>query len=166
MIETQYRILGVASELRQAEIWRSKEAIMRKMLLYILAGLVVVLGVAFLFGIRGMKETLGVKISGVDLSGVADGTYQGKYEAGRFKTSVEVTVRDHKIVGVSPLGMDSSKAVDKKIFEGTYSPAIAKIIETQSPRVDAVSGATATTNAMLKAVENALVGAGGRASAK
>jgi uncharacterized protein with FMN-binding domain len=136
------------------------------MLLYILVGVVVVLGVAFLFGIRGMRETLGLQISGVDLSGVADGTYQGSYEAGRFKASVEVMVRDHKIVSVNPLGMDSSKVSDKKILDETYSPAIAKIIKTQTPRVDAVSGATATTKALLKAVENALVGAGGRASGR
>ncbi len=142
---------------------------MKRMLLYIVVGVVgvvVVLGVAFLFGIRGMRETLGLQISGVDLSGVADGRYQGSYEAGRFKASVEVTVRDHKIVSVNPLGMDSSKAQDKKILDEAYSPAIAKIIETQTPRVDAVSGATATTKALLKAVENALVRAGGRASVR
>jgi len=52
------------------------------------------------------------------------------------------------------------------LSDETYSPAIAKIIETQTPRVDAVSGATATTKALLKAIENALVGAGGRASGR
>ena len=85
MIETQYRMLGVARALRQAEIWRSKEAIMRKMLLYILAGLVVVLGVAFLFGIRGMKETLGVKISGVDL------------QTARIRESMRQAVSRHRL---------------------------------------------------------------------
>lgn len=138
---------------------------MRKMRwLYILLGSVVVIGVglavAYGFGIRGMKETLGVTVREVDLSGVADGTYQGKYEAGRFKDLVEVAVRDHKIVGVTPLG--TGKGANEKVFERALSPAIAKIIETQSPRVDAVSGATATTNSMLKAVENALTAAGGR----
>jgi uncharacterized protein with FMN-binding domain len=139
---------------------------MRRMLLYIGLGIVVALGVAFLFGINGLKETLGLQINNVDLSGVADGTYRGSFEAGRFRASVEVMVKDRKIVGVKPLGTDSSKAAEKKILDQIYSPAIAKVIQTQTPRVDAISGATATTKAMLKAVENALVAAGGRASGR
>ena len=130
-------------------------------LLYILAGLVVVLGVAFLFGIRGLKETLGLRIGDIDLRGVADGTYQGEYKAGRFKASVEVTVRDHKIVGISPLGMDRAKPIDKGVLQA-WDPAIDRIISAQSPNVDVVSGATATTKSLLKAVENALVSAGGK----
>jgi uncharacterized protein with FMN-binding domain len=144
-----------------------KEAIMKKMWwLYILGGLVVLLGVAFLFGVNGMKATLGLQLKDVDLSGVPDGTYKGTYQAGRFKDVVEVTVQNHRIVGVTPLGTGNSKGVDKKVFENSLSPAIAKIIETQSPDVDAVSGATATTNSMLGAVEDALLRAGGRVLAK
>ena len=97
--------------------------------LYVLGFLVLALGVGFLFAIRGLKETLGLKINHVDLSGVSDGTYQGEYEAGRFKLTVQVTVKNGSIA-----------------------------------KVDIMSGATATTKALLKAVENALVEAGGEIS--
>ena len=136
-----------------------------KILLGLVGVLVVGLGVAYVYGVRGMKETLNAQISHVDLSGVVDGTYQGKYEAGRFKASVEVTVRDGKIVAISPLGLDASKAIDKGTIQ-VFDPAIARIITSQSPNLDAISGSTATTKSLLKAVENALVGAGGRALAK
>lgn len=137
---------------------------MRRMVLYILAGLVVVLGVAFLFGIRGLKETQNLQICDIDLGRVADGKYLGRYEKGRFSASVEVVVKDHRIVGVNPLSSEHAKGMDKKTYEEIYPTAVARIIAAQSPNVDAVSGATATTKALLKAVENALVGAGGKAS--
>lgn len=131
----------------------------------VLIGIVVVVGVglggAFLFGIRGMKETLNAQIGDVDLSGVVDGTYQGKYEAGRFKASVEVTVKDHKIVAIAPLGLNPSNGIDKGTLK-VFNPDIDRIIEAQSPNVDAVSGSTATTKSLLKAVEDALVKAAGR----
>ena len=138
---------------------------MRKMWwLYILGLLVVALGVGFFFGMQGMKETLGQKINHIDLSGVSDGTYQGKYEAGRFKMAVQVTVKNHSIAKVDILDFDKSEGMGKKVWEGTYGPTIDKIIESQSPNVDIISGATATTKTLLKAVENTLVAAGGKVS--
>jgi len=143
----------------------TKEVITTRMWPKILLGLVGVLavgmGVAYIYGVRGMKETLNAQISHVDLSGVVDGTYQGKYEAGRFKASVEVTVKDHKIVGISPLGLDSQKPIDRRTLN-VFDPAIGRIITSQSPNLDAISGSTATTKSLLKAVESALVDAGGK----
>ena len=132
--------------------------------LYVLGFLVLALGVGFLFAIRGLKETLGLKINHVDLSGVSDGTYQGEYEAGRFKLTVQVTVKNGSIAKVDIMDFDKSGDVGKKIWESVYGPTIDRIVESQSPNVDIMSGATATTKALLKAVENALVEAGGEIS--
>ncbi len=129
--------------------------------LYVLGGLLVVLGIGFLVGSRGLKETVGLTISDVDLSEVADGSYRGEYAAGRFKTSVEVNVQNHKIVGVVPLGLDNSKAIDRGVLD-IYSGAVTQIIEKQTLEIDVVSGATATTKSLTKAVENALRSAGGK----
>lgn len=129
-------------------------------------GVLVIGGVvAYAFGVRGMKETLNAQVTHVDLSAVADGTYQGKYEAGRFRASVEVTVKDHKIVAVAPLGLDPNNGMDKGTLK-VFGPDIDRIIEAQTPNVDAVSGSTATTKSLLKAVEDALMGAGGKALGK
>ncbi|MGE5580731.1 MAG: FMN-binding protein [Bacillota bacterium] len=131
----------------------------------ILIGFVVFLGVgggvAYSYGVRGMKETLNAHISHVDLQEVADGVYQGKYEAGRFRASVEVTVKDHKIVSIAPLGLNENKVIDKAILN-VFVPDIGRIVEAQTPNVDIVSGSTATTKSLLKAVEDALVRAGGK----
>lgn len=147
----------------------SKEVVMRKMWVKIVVGLLVVLGVglgiAFMFGIRGMKETLGQQINGVDISGVADGTYRGKYEAGRFKASVEVTVKDHKIVAISPLGLNPNNGIDKGTL-AVFNPTIDRVLTEQTPDLDAISGSTATIKSLLKAVENALLGAGGSLTGK
>jgi uncharacterized protein with FMN-binding domain len=138
---------------------------MKKMWGKILIGFLVFLGIGggigYLFGIRGMKETLNAHVSHVDLQGVAAGVYRGRCEAGRFKASVEVTVKDHKIVGIAPMGLSEDNAIDKETLN-VFAGAIDRVVESQTPNVDIVSGATATTKSLLKAVEDALVKAGGK----
>jgi uncharacterized protein with FMN-binding domain len=88
-------------------------------------------------------------IEPVDLSRVADGTYPGAFKAGRFSFSVKVTVKDHRIEAVRSTGRAQAQdAFARKIFE--------RIVAQQSVKVDTVSGASLTTKAVSKAVENAL----------
>lgn len=91
-----------------------------------------------------------MQISEVDLSRIADGIYQGDFIYGKFAYEIEVTVRDHKLESVRAIKNRNTKYA--KMAEGV----LAKIIEKQSPKVDAVSGATTTSKALMKAVENAL----------
>ncbi len=63
-----------------------------------------------------------------------------------------MTVKDHKIAGIKMI-TNRNTAYAKKA-EGV----IQKILEKQSPNVDTVSGASTTSKAILKAVENALEG--------
>lgn len=128
--------------------------------LLVVVGIIVVgLGIAFLFGINGMKKTLSLQIKNVDLSSVADGTYRGNYEGGRFSCAVDVKVADHKITGVTVV-KDQVGAASSPI----RGQLIDKIIASQSltVKVDAITGGTATTNGYLGAIENALKGAGAR----
>jgi uncharacterized protein with FMN-binding domain len=87
-----------------------------------------------------------------DLSGKADGIYSGDYNlsGSPVRVAVDVTVRNRNIV-------------DVKITRHTASPIgrraeiiTGRIIESQSLNVDIVSGATGSSKAILKAVENAL----------
>jgi uncharacterized protein with FMN-binding domain len=60
-----------------------------------------------------------------------------------------VTVKDHRLQAVkSTGGRQAQDAVIQQIF--------ARIVEVQSVQVDTVSGASHTTKAVSKAVENAL----------
>lgn len=89
-------------------------------------------------------------ISAIDISNVVDGKYQGEYDLDFIYASVSVVVKDNLIKEVNILhhkherGAEAEKEVPKKI------------IAQQSIKVDAVSGATNSSKAIMKAVENAL----------
>lgn len=91
-----------------------------------------------------------MQINDVDLSVIDDGTYRGEFAYGHYTYHAEVVVKDHRIEQISVRhGRDSEHA---KAAEGV----IDNIIAEQKIDVDVVSGATTTSKAILKAVENAL----------
>jgi len=45
----------------------------------------------------GLKEAVAVGVGSVDLSGVADGSYTGRYDFKRWSAAVRVEVRGHRI---------------------------------------------------------------------
>jgi len=87
-----------------------------------------------------------------DLELKTDGTYRGNYDLSGTPVNVvlDVTVQNHKIseIGIvkhfcSPIGKKGEKIINK-------------IIDAQNLNVDVISGATASSKAIIKAVENAL----------
>jgi len=81
-----------------------------------------------------------------DLSTKADGIYHGNY----FNVWLDVTVANHSIIKIditghyhSPVGKNAEKITDR-------------IIQKQSLDVDIITGATMSSQSILKAVENAL----------
>ena len=113
-----------------------------------LAVIVIIVGGGLFAMTRGLTEGKNVEINNVDISKLADGTYSGQYSKGRWNSEVEVTVKDNKIEDIKllsePLTPDVSKELSKEI------------IEKQKVKVDVVSGATVSSKAYLKSVENAL----------
>lgn len=81
-----------------------------------------------------------------------DGTYTGEAQGYNGPLTVEVVVTDGKISNV--------EVTDHEETEGLSDPAIeeipAAIVDNNSTDVDAYSGATATSEAIMEAVENAL----------
>jgi uncharacterized protein with FMN-binding domain len=49
---------------------------------------------------RGLEKGSKLEISSVNLSSLNDGTYNGKYNAGRWSNEVRVTVKDNEITGI------------------------------------------------------------------
>jgi uncharacterized protein with FMN-binding domain len=87
-----------------------------------------------------------------DLSGKADGTYRGAYDlpGAPVDVTLDVHLENAKVTGIdivkhfcSPIGKKAEKITER-------------IIEGQSLQVDAVTGATGSSKAILKAVEDAL----------
>ena len=101
------------------------------------------------FLIAGCKSAL-VLGGPADPDRLVDGVYQGNYKKGMNSALVEVTVRDRRIAEVRILKHDAWKG--KKA-----EPVIPlRIVEKQSTGVDAVSGATNSSNVIMNAVQNAL----------
>ena len=112
---------------------------------------VLIVGLALLFlATRGLEEGKALVIHDVDLQSLEDGTYQGEHEAGRWTNNVQVEVMDGEILSIQLLDGFEMEKVKEEIY--------GKVIEHQSLEVDVVSGATVSSKAYLKAIENALIG--------
>jgi len=90
----------------------------------------------------------GIRAEMPDLSEKADGIYHGTF----MSVTLDVTVADHQITKIniiehyhSPVGKNAEKITGR-------------ILQKQSLDVDTVTGATLSSQAILKAVENALKG--------
>lgn len=83
---------------------------------------------------------------------LADGTYTGSGTGYRGETSVEVTVENGLITSITV----TSYQDDEQFFNRAESQVIAEIVAAQTPEVDAVSGATFSSNGIMEAVANAL----------
>jgi len=99
------------------------------------------------------KAAAKMEIGQVDLALVPDGEHLGTFACDGFDYRVSVAVKDHRIEAVKILSNLDTKYAKKA--EGV-APAI---LERQTPKVDAVTGATVSSKMLMKAAENALRGA-------
>jgi uncharacterized protein with FMN-binding domain len=89
----------------------------------------------------------------MDFNNLNDGVYIGEYEGGMYKwraSEVQVTVASGKVTDIKLLKNEEKKSPEftNKLYD--------RVIKSQSLQVDTVSGATLTSKAYLKSVENAL----------
>ncbi|MFA6170398.1 MAG: FMN-binding protein [Candidatus Margulisiibacteriota bacterium] len=85
----------------------------------------------------------------VSLAKVADGTYAGSYGDFLNTVSLEVTVKKHKIVKITIIDQHSGSG-----YEALAT--VDRIIKAQSPKVDAVTGASSSSRVIMIAVNKAL----------
>lgn len=118
-------------------------------------GCIIAAVAALYFGIvdlAGKTQAAYEQITPVNLAEIDDGVYNGK--AGGFICSVDldVIVNDHRITDIQ---------IKQQVNGGGKYKAggiLPRIIKSQSPQVDAVSGATLTSKTFMVAVYNALAG--------
>lgn len=119
----------------------------------------VILVVLVVIGFLGFKfvsnkiisDAKALTIEEIDFAQLKDGEYPGNYKIFPVKVSVKTTVLNGKITQIELL----------EHFNGKGAPAekiVDDIIEKQSLQVDAVSGATVSSVAIKKAVEDSLLG--------
>lgn len=94
-------------------------------------------------------------VAEVPESGYKDGTYQGSGTGFGGTISVQVTVSGGKISNIDIL----SAAGETGSYFSAASGVVSRILSAQNPNVDAVSGATYSSNGIIQAVQNALSGA-------
>ena len=126
---------------------------MKKAMIVILSilGVLVVVGAGGVFYItNGLEAGENLAINPVDLTAIEDGTYAGVYQAGRWSNEVAVSVADHQIANIAVV---KTVTIDDPEMTSTI---INNVIINQSTTVDTVSGATVTSKAYLKSIENAL----------
>lgn len=89
------------------------------------------------------------KIPQLDLSTLSDGQYDGQFDNGLIAAEVAVVISDHRIETIDLLS--------HRYGMGQKAEAIVDdVISAQSLDVDAISGATLSSNTILKAIANAL----------
>lgn len=100
---------------------------------------------------RGMDEVMALDIGSVDIAELPDGIYEGDYTQNRWSYSVQVAVNSGRIRDIT-----ITHSNHEGIVGGWNEAIIAEILQKQSLDIQGVSGATATTRALQRAVENAL----------
>jgi len=109
--------------------------------------------VMFILVTNGLSEGANVQIYGIDLTNIADGEYVGEYNFKRWSETVIVIVRNGEIVDIQA---DEKNMPDILSDYNIYEEIIGRVIAAQNTTVDAVSGATVSSKALIKAIENAL----------
>ena len=98
----------------------------------------------------------------VPKGGYKDGIYQGSGTGFGGTITVQVTISGGKIASIEIL----SAAGETGSYFASAKGVISKMISGQTPNVDAVSGATYSSNGIIQAVQNALSKAGKGKAAK
>ncbi len=121
-----------------------------KIVTVVITAVVLIFTGLFLLIGRGLDANSQPVLTGVTAIGLADGTYEGGYDGGRWTNRVKVAVAGGRIENIvlSQDVMFNDAKVSAELFQ--------RVIKAQSTQVDAVAGATVTSNAYLKSIENAL----------
>ena len=99
-----------------------------------------------------VEQIKSMEIAHVDPATVPDGEYIGEFPfRQRYLYRVKVIVKAGRIADIEVLENGTENEYAEKGLG-----VIPRILQEQSPEVDAVSGATVTSKALMKCVENAL----------
>ena len=101
--------------------------------------------------IKEQADVRKMAINDIPLSDIIDGTFRGDFNYGDFTYEVEVIVQEHIIKDIKILENRQDSEYARKA-----TAVVNNVLKAQSLNVDVVTGATTTSKALLKAIENAL----------
>ncbi len=129
---------------------KSKVKTTFKLFLLMFLVLLVFMGSFMFYLSRGVNQGEDIELNGVNLEDKEDGIYEGEFKGGRWSNKLAVKLKNQEIVNIDILNDVTfvKSEVTKELFN--------RVIKEQDTQVDTVSGATVTSKAYLKAIENAL----------
>ena len=124
--------------------------IVRSLVIFLVLMIVVVSGlVAYLSA--NQSRVLNENFETIAYNTLEDGEYEGSYKGTRWENTVRVAIEDGQIITITPL--DDQRFANPEVRTLLFS----RVIDENSIDVDSVSGATVTSIAYLKAIEDALL---------
>lgn len=99
---------------------------------------------------RALETVRNIEIENVNLEEIDDGLYKGEFTYSSFTYIVEVKVESHKISNINIINNRDTK------YSKNAEEVVTRVIQKQALDVDVISGASTTSKALLKAIENAL----------
>jgi len=123
---------------------------MKKVLLIIGGTVLVIMLGLFLFLTNGLSEGKNAVLNGIDISGKPDGMYVGTYGFKRWSNTVNVHIKDHQIIAIVIV-----QDIPGANITDCSGEMLRRVLDVQNTQVDTVSGATVTSKAYLKAIEDA-----------
>ncbi len=123
----------------------------KRIVVFVVSIVLVVAGGLFYLS-RGLDDGLNIEVNRFNISDLDDGTYRGSFDYKRWSNTVDVEIKDKKIVAI--------KIVDDVTFvkDGVSDELFEAVINQQDVVEDLVSEATITSKAYLKAIEDAVKG--------
>lgn len=119
------------------------------------------LAAGFFIDAPNRREIREMPIAAVDFEGLRDGTYEGYFDGGGSAmraARVRVTVAAGAVTDIEVLegAIDAEGKLQELSGGLTVDDLFGRVVEAQTLRVDTVTGATLTSKAHLKALEDAL----------
>lgn len=104
----------------------------------------------FYYLTRGLDSHKLIEITDLNITQLNNGIYTGSYSHSRWRNTVEVTVDKGQIVSIKPIKtvLFERNDITNELFK--------RVLAKQKLNVDTISGATITSKAYLKSIENAL----------
>ena len=120
--------------------------------LAVIAAMVLVVAVTVKRIESNLEKMTALPFEDIDISRIEDGIYTGSFSSFPVSAKVEVTIKGQAITGIELLKHTHGQGGPAEVLPGY-------VVEAQSLDVDVISGATYSSTVILKAIEDALVGA-------
>lgn len=129
---------------------RTKKILWHRILTFFMAICIIGHFVIYIIDFHNYQQAVAdIHIDSVDLGNAADGVYEGECDAGYIYARVKVTVKDGAIISI--------KLLEHRNERGERAESIIDdVLDRQNIDVDAISGATNSSNVIKKAIENAI----------